>query len=67
MVVSMVILNSYKTNGVYLPNSSLVISDLKANDYELGELNAQINGNQSLTNYNVDVTLNNDGLKSLRC
>ena len=51
--------------GVYLPNSTVVISDLKANDYELGELNAQVKGNQSLTNYSVDVTLENDNLKSL--
>lgn len=54
-----------QVDGVYLPNSSLVISDLKANDYELGELNAQITGNQSLTNYDVNVSLDNDGLKSL--
>ncbi len=52
-------------DGVYLPNSSLIISDFEANDFELGELNAQIVGNQSLTNYNVDVTLKNDGLKAL--
>ncbi|WP_235989285.1 translocation/assembly module TamB domain-containing protein [Psychroserpens algicola] len=52
-------------DGVYLPNSTVVISDLKANDFELGVLNAQITGNNSLTNYNVDVTLKNDNLKSL--
>ncbi|WP_460220776.1 translocation/assembly module TamB domain-containing protein [Psychroserpens sp. MEBiC05023] len=54
-----------QNQGVYLPNSTVVISDLKANDYELGELNAQIKGNKSLTNYTVDVTLENDNLKSL--
>ncbi|MCD2258874.1 translocation/assembly module TamB domain-containing protein [Psychroserpens sp. XSD401] len=54
-----------QNEGVYLPNSTVVISDLKANDYELGELNALIKGNQSLTNYDVDVTLTNDNLKSL--
>ncbi len=52
-------------DGVYLPNSNVIISDLRANDYELGELNARIKGNQSLTNYTVDVTLKNDNLKSL--
>ena len=52
-------------DGVILPNSTVVISDLKANDYELGELNAQIKGNNSLTNYTVDVSLKNDNLKSL--
>lgn len=54
-----------QSEGVYLPNSTIVISDLKANDYELGVLNAQIRGNNSLTNYDVDVTLKNDNLKSL--
>ncbi|WP_299228173.1 translocation/assembly module TamB [uncultured Psychroserpens sp.] len=54
-----------QTEGVYLPNSNVVVSDLRANDYELGELKANIIGNQSLTNYKVDVTLNNDNLKSL--
>nr|WP_321234895.1 translocation/assembly module TamB domain-containing protein [uncultured Psychroserpens sp.] len=54
-----------QNDGVYLPNSTVVISDLKANDYELGELNAQIKGNKSLTNYNVDVSLKNGNLKSL--
>ncbi|MEY8849028.1 translocation/assembly module TamB domain-containing protein [Psychroserpens sp. XS_ASV72] len=51
--------------GVYLPNSSVIISDLKANDYELGVLNANISGNESLTNYKVDLSLKNDNLKSL--
>ncbi|WP_241485289.1 translocation/assembly module TamB domain-containing protein [Psychroserpens damuponensis] len=51
--------------GVYLPNSNVVISGFKANDYELGELTARINGNNSLTNYSVDVSLKNDNLKSL--
>ncbi|MDG5491616.1 translocation/assembly module TamB [Psychroserpens sp. SPM9] len=58
-------LDLLQKEGVYLPNSSVVISDLKANDFELGELRALVSGNQSLTNYNVDVTLKNDNLKSL--
>ncbi|WP_299336578.1 translocation/assembly module TamB domain-containing protein [uncultured Psychroserpens sp.] len=52
-------------NGVYLPNSTVVISDLEANDYELGDLNAIVKGNQSLTNYIVDLSLENDNLKTL--
>ena len=58
-------LDILQKEGVYLPNSTVVISDLKANDYELGELVAHVNGNQSLTSYTVDVTLKNDNLKSL--
>ncbi|MGB3607075.1 translocation/assembly module TamB domain-containing protein [Psychroserpens sp.] len=52
-------------DGVYLPSSTVIISDFKANDYELGELKANIIGNNSLTNYAVDLTLKNDNLKSL--
>ncbi len=51
--------------GTYLPSSTLSITDLKANNYELGDLKASIIGNQSLTDYNVDITLKNDNLKSL--
>ncbi|SDS36146.1 Family of unknown function [Formosa sp. Hel1_31_208] len=54
-----------QSNGVYLPNSTVVISDLKANDFELGDLNAIVTGNQSLTNYIVDLSLENDNLKTL--
>ena len=52
-------------DGIYLPKSNINISDFIVNDYELGDLRASIIGNQSLTNYNVDITLNNDNLKSL--
>lgn len=58
-------LDVLQKDGVYLPNSNVIISDLKANDYELGELTALVKGNNSLTNYTVDVTLKNDNLKSL--
>lgn len=54
-----------QTNGVYLPNSTVVISDLRANDFELGDLNAIVTGDQSLTNYAVDLSLENDNLKTL--
>ena len=52
-------------NGVYLPSSDVVINDLRANNYELGELKANVSGNESLTNYMVDLSLRNDNLKSL--
>ena len=41
------------------------MSGLFVNDYDLGNLKAKIEGNNSITNYNVDVTLVNDNLKSL--
>lgn len=52
-------------NGVYLPSSNITISDFLVNDFELGNLNANIRGNQSLTNYNIDILLQNENLKSL--
>jgi len=58
-------LDVLQKEGVYLPVSDVVISDLKANNYELGELHALVKGNNSLTSYNVNVTLKNDNLKSL--
>ena len=58
-------LDVVQNEGVYLPNSNVIISDLKANNFELGELTALIKGNNSLTSYTVDVTLKNDNQKSL--
>ncbi|OIQ28600.1 MAG: N-acetyl-gamma-glutamyl-phosphate reductase [Bacteroidetes bacterium MedPE-SWsnd-G2] len=52
-------------NDIFLPYSNLSISDFEANDYELGDLKTKIEGNQSLTNYTVDVTLENNIMKSL--
>ena len=52
-------------DGVYLPKSNVEISGFFVNDYDLGNLKANIEGNNSITNYNVDVTLINDNLKSL--
>ncbi|EPR70789.1 hypothetical protein ADIWIN_3436 [Winogradskyella psychrotolerans RS-3] len=51
--------------GVYLPKSNVEVSGFFVNDYDLGNLKAKIEGNNSITNYNVDVTLVNDNLKSL--
>ncbi len=51
--------------GVYLPKSNVEVSGFFVNDYDLGNLTAKIEGNNSITNYNVDVTLVNDNLKSL--
>ncbi len=53
-----------QNNGVYLPKSDVVISSLFVNDYDLGELTAKVKGDNSITNYKVDVSLINDNLKS---
>lgn len=59
-------LDILQKNGSYLPNSSIVIDNLKVNDIEFGSFNANIKGNQNLTNYNVDITIKDDVNKSFR-
>ena len=51
-----------QNNGVYLPKSNMEISNLFVNDYDLGNLTAKVEGNNSLTDYSVDVSLVNDNL-----
>lgn len=58
-------LDILQQNGVYVPDSDLSIEKFMFNDYMLGDLRANITGNQSLTNYTVDLFLSNDSLKSL--
>ena len=53
-----------KSKGVYLPKSNLSIERLNVNRYDLGNLYANIKGNQSITDYKVDVWLQNDNLKT---
>ncbi|BAO77536.1 translocation/assembly module TamB domain-containing protein [Winogradskyella sp. PG-2] len=53
-----------QNNGVYLPKSDVEVSNLFVNDYDLGNLTAKIEGNNSITNYTVDVSLTNDNLTS---
>ncbi|MEM6515241.1 MAG: translocation/assembly module TamB domain-containing protein [Bacteroidota bacterium] len=52
-------------NGYYLPKSNFDITDLEVNNFEMGDLSAKVQGNKSLTNYNVDVTLDNYNLLRL--
>lgn len=58
-------LDIVQTNGLYVPKSDVVVSNLFVNDYDLGNLTAKIEGNNSITDYKVDVSLVNDNLKSL--
>lgn len=52
-------------NGVYTPMSDVEIKSLEVNQYDLGDFNAYVLGNNSLTRYNVDLGLENNGLKNL--
>ncbi len=52
-------------NSIYLPESNITIDDFKVNNFNLGSFKANIIGNESLTNYNVNVTLKEDENESL--
>jgi len=58
-------LNIRQTNGIYIPESNVTIDNFKVNDNNLGSFNANIIGNESLTNYNVNVSLKDDDVESL--
>ncbi|MGM5471269.1 translocation/assembly module TamB domain-containing protein [Flavobacteriaceae bacterium LMO-SS05] len=58
-------LDILQENGVYLPTSNVVIRNFNVNNHDLGNLQANIVGNKSLTDYKVDILLQNDNLKSL--
>ncbi|MGB0981610.1 MAG: translocation/assembly module TamB domain-containing protein [Winogradskyella sp.] len=54
-----------QNKGVYLPKSNVVVSRLIVNNYELGDLTAKVEGNNSITDYKVDVSLINDKITSV--
>ncbi len=53
-----------QNKGVYLPKSDIEIKNLNVNDFNLGNLKALVSGNNSLTNYDIDIELQNDNVKS---
>ena len=53
-------LNIIKQNKIYIPKSLLTIDDFEINKFNLGAFNADIKGNTSLTNYDVNVNLKDD-------
>lgn len=52
--------------GQYLPNSEITIDDLKINELVLGSFDANIIGDESLTNYQVNATIKDDISESFR-
>ena len=58
-------LNISQLESIYLPKSSLTIDNFEVNDFNLGSFRADIQGNQSLTNYDVNVSLKEGNLESL--
>ncbi|MFB9055586.1 translocation/assembly module TamB domain-containing protein [Mariniflexile ostreae] len=57
-------LDILQENGIYLPNSNVVIDDFKVNGFALGAFDATIKGNQTLTNYYVNASIKDDTSKS---
>lgn len=52
--------NIIKQNKIYIPKSQLTIDNFEVNKFNLGAFIADIKGNASLTNYDVDVTIKDD-------
>ncbi|TYB76470.1 translocation/assembly module TamB [Bizionia myxarmorum] len=58
-------LDIFQQNGQYLPDSNITIDDLEINGLVLGSFDAQIRGNESLTNYSVYAKIKDDQTESL--
>lgn len=53
-------LNFSQEKGVYYPTSSLTIDNISVNDVTYGNLNLDIEGNETLTQYNVEALLGDE-------
>jgi TamB, inner membrane protein subunit of TAM complex len=58
-------LNFLQKNGAYYPNSTVTIDGIEINDIAFGDLNLDVRGNESLSNYTINTTLTNEGVKSI--
>ena len=58
-------LGIYQENGNYLPEATVIgINGFKINNFPLGDFVAKIIGNEDLTNYEIDASIENDVAKS---
>ncbi|MFD2550974.1 translocation/assembly module TamB domain-containing protein [Bizionia sediminis] len=57
-------LDIFQQNGRYLPNSNITVDDLEINKLVLGSFDAQIRGNESLTNYSIYAKIKDDTTES---
>lgn len=57
-------LDVLQQNGSYLPISTIVIDDFKVNNFLLGSFDAEISGNETLSNYSINATIKDDDSKS---
>jgi hypothetical protein len=51
--------------GFYLPESNVTIDNFKVNQFNLGSFKANIRGDDSLTDYDVDISLQEDSNETL--
>ncbi len=58
-------LNFNQQRGDYIPESNVVIDDFNVNNFNLGSFKAYIIGDNTLTNYRVNVSLKGDETESL--
>ncbi|HSP11217.1 MAG TPA: translocation/assembly module TamB domain-containing protein [Salegentibacter sp.] len=58
-------LDLLQEDGAYYPNTSLRIDSLDVNDNLLGNLVIDVEGNEDLTNYNINATLRKEEFESL--
>ncbi|MDX1701703.1 MAG: hypothetical protein R3250_13840, partial [Melioribacteraceae bacterium] len=59
-------LDILQQDGTYLPNSTVIIDDFKVNDINFGTFDANIVGNESFTNYKVNVSIKDDVKESFQ-
>ncbi|NOY46879.1 MAG: translocation/assembly module TamB, partial [Chlorobi bacterium] len=58
-------LSIQQQNGIYIPESNVIIDNFKINNFNLGSFKANIKGNKSLTNYSINMSLKDDESESL--
>ncbi|NER15920.1 translocation/assembly module TamB domain-containing protein [Spongiivirga citrea] len=57
--------NIIQRQGVYLPNSRMVISDFKVNKYEYGNLLVDVQGDERLRDFDVNASIVNGDIRPL--
>ncbi len=58
-------LNFLQKNGAFYPDSKITIDSVNINDVDFGDLNLEIEGNEDLTQYNINTTLTNNKVRSI--
>lgn len=59
------VLDFTQNNGVYSPKGNLAINNFSINDFEQGDLALQVEGENSLEKYAVNLSLENENSKSI--